>query len=618
VHDEEGSLCQDRSARPRLNSRYGIIPVVIPPSTEPTVDNDLAVKTRQQLERILASRTFHQADRLKRFIAFIVEETISGRGNQLKEFLLGMEVFGKDSRFDPRTDPIVRVQARRLRVRLARYYSEEGQEDDVHIDLPKGGYAPVIKRHQPPPKRVVTAALVSRNTVMVIPFSDYTPQGDQEFFCKGAGEEIIQTLMRLNNIRVISPGSSNTSEGPSNPRDAADCLNVALVIAGSIRKSRDEFRITTHLIDGVSGRYLWTDSIDRRMDDVFAIQEEVASAVAEKLAAELSSGWTARGQRPTGNLAAYNLYVQGRYHMGQRTEEGLRLAVEFFERAIVEDEHCAEAFAGLADANGLLGHYGILSPAEVWSKVASNASWAVTLNDNSAEAHSSLANVKATQDWDWLGAEREFQRAIRLDPRYPTAHHWYAMSCLAPLGKLDEAVEEIQMAQALDPISSIISRDRAMIYYYQREFDLALDQCDHTIELNPHFYPAYWALGLIQEQRGDFDESAAAFQRGLQLSPHSPRMRGAFGRTLALAGKKKEALKTLSELHDLAAKQYVSPFELASLHFALGQVEPGFEWLTRACQDRCYELVAIRVDPRFDSLRGQPMFTSLANKLGVE
>jgi TolB-like protein/tetratricopeptide (TPR) repeat protein len=591
---------------------------VIPPSTEPTVDNDLHVKTRQQLARILASRTFHQADRLKRFIGFVVEETISGRGNHLKEFLLGMEVFGKDARFDPRTDPIVRVQARRLRVRLARYYSEEGQEDDILIDLPKGGYSPVFKRHLPPPKRLVTAALVGRNTVVVIPFTDYSPQGDQEFFCKGVGEEIIQTLMRLNNIRVFSPGSQNASEGVSDPRDAADRLNAAIAITGSIRRSRDECRITTHLIDGVSGRYLWTDSIDRRMEDIFAIQEEVAAAVAEKLAAELSGGWTAKGQKPTGNLAACNLYLQGRYHMGQRTEEGLRLAVEFFERAIVEDEHFAEAFCGLADASGLLGHYGIVSPAEVWTKIASNASWAVTLNDNSAEAHTSLAQVKATQDWDWLGAQREFQRAIRLDPQYSTAHHWYAMSSLVPLGKLEEALEEIQIAQALDPISSIISRDLAVIHYYKREFESALDQCDHTIESNPHFSPAYWALGLIQEQRGDLDESAAAFQRAIQLSPNSPRMRGGLGRTLALAGKKKEALKTLSELHDLAAKEYVSPFELASLHFALGQVEPGFEWLTRAYQDRCYELVSIRVDPRFDSLRGHPMFKSLSTKLGVE
>ena len=589
-----------------------------PQATTPIVNNEGDQKTRLQLNRILASRTFHQADRLKRFISFIVEETISGRGTHLKEFLVGMEVFGKDARFDPRTDPIVRVQARRLRARLSRYYTEEGQEDEIVIDLPKGGYAPVIKRAEiAAPKRLVAATLVSRNTVVVLPFADYSQERDQDYFCKGIGEEIIQTLMRQNNIRVVSPENYAAFKAESDPRDAASRLNAAILITGSVRKSRAEARITTHLIDGLSGRYLWTDSIDRSLEDIFAIQEEVGAAVGEKLSTEFSGG-RAKGQKQTGNLAAYNLYLQGRYHLGQRTEEGLRLAVEFFERAIVEDEQYAQAYCGLSDAYGLLGHYGILSPAEVLTKVASNAAWAVTLDDNSAEAHTSLAHVKATQDWDWVGAQREFQRATRLDPRYPTGHHWYAMSCLAPLGKLDEALEEMEIAQALDPISSIISRDRAMIYYYRRDFEKALDQCDHTIESNPHFSPAYWALGLIQEQRGDFDESAAAFQRAIQLSPNSPRMRGSLGRTLALAGKKKEALKTLGDLHNLAAKQYVSPFELASLHFALGQVEPGFEWLTRACQDRCYELVSIRVDPRFDSLRGNPMFAAVAGKLGVD
>ena len=430
-----------------------------------------------------------------------------------------------------------------------------------------------------------------------------------------AGDSVI---LEAGVIWVVSPENYASFKAESDPRDAANSLNAAIIVTGSIRRSHEEFRITTHLIDGLSGRYLWSDTIDRPMNDIFALQEEIATAVGEKLANELSGGRYGKGQKQPGNLAAYNLYLQGRYHLGQRTEEGLRLAVEFFERAIVEDEQYALAYCGLSDAYGLLGHYGILSPAEVLTKVASNAAWAVTLDDNSAEAHTSLAHVKATQDWDWVGAQREFQRATRLDPRYPTGHHWYAMSCLAPLGKLDEALEEIEIAVALDPISSIISRDRAMIYYYRREWDRALDQCDHTIESNPHFSPAYWALGLIQEQRGDFDESAAAFQRAIQFSPNSPRMRGSLGRTLALAGKKKEALKTLADLHDLAAKQYVSPFELASLHFALGQVEPGFEWLTRAYQDRCYELVSIRVDPRFDSLRGHPMFTALASKLGVD
>src|SRR5204862_5115448 len=173
-------------------------------------------------------------------------------------------------------------------------------------------------------------------------------------------------------------------------------------------------------------------------------------------------------------------YVQGRYHLSQRTEEGLRRAVDFFDRAIAEDANYAQAYSGLSDAYGLLGHYGVLAPAEVWTKTASNSAWAVLQDENSVEAHTSLAHVKATQDWDWLGAEREFQRAIGLDPRYATAHHWYAVSCLAPLGRLDQATDEILLAQSLDPSSSIIARDLARVYYYKQDDETALDQCDHA------------------------------------------------------------------------------------------------------------------------------------------
>jgi len=225
--------------------------------------------------------------------------------------------------------------------------------------------------------------------------------------------------------------------------------------------------------------------------------------------------------------------------------------------------------------------------------------------------------VKSTQDWDWLGAEREFQRALALDPRYPTAHHWYAMSCLTPLARLDQARDEMLLAQALDPISSIIGRDLARIYYYQQDYEAALEQCDHTIELNPHFSPAYWILGLVQEQRGEFDESAAAFQRAIQLSPGSPLMQAALSRTFALSGKRTEALRMLQDLHQLAARRYVSPFELASVHFALGQTDEGFQWLTKAFQDRCFELICLRVDPRWESLRGAPRFQAVFEQLGL-
>jgi TolB-like protein/Tfp pilus assembly protein PilF len=572
-----------------------------------------ADKIRHELDRILSSKAFRQVDRLQRFLGFVVNETVSGRGDNLKEFLIGIEVFGKESSFDPRMDPIVRVQARRLRARLTRYYREEGRGDEIVIELPKGGYAPLFQHAEGgEPRHSVASVLASRNTIVVLPFVDDSPEGDQGYFCRGITEEIVHTLTNIGKLRVVPWGRSDE------PEDALDRMSAAMRITGSIRKSRDTLRITTHLVDTASGCYLWSASVDRKADDIFAVQEEVARAVLEKLQSELSGAGHARvSSRPTENLAAYNLYLQGRHRLNQRTEEGLRKAVEFFDKATAEDPQHAQAYAGLADAYGLLGHYGVSAPAEVWTKAASNAAWAVLLDDDLAEAHTSLAHVKSTQDWDWHGAEREFQRALSLDPRYATAHHWYAMSCLAPLGRLEEALQEILLARAIDPISSIIARDLAITYYYRREFDLSLEQCDRTIEQNPHFSAAYWALGLVQEQRGDFDESAAAFERALQLSPQSPRMHGALARTLALSGRQGEAVRILSELHGLAQKRYVSPFEFASIHFALGHVEEGFEWLTRAYQDRCFELIANKVDPRFDALRSDSRFKKLSAQLGV-
>jgi len=571
-----------------------------------------AAKIGEQLDRILSSKAFRQVDRLQRFLSFIVNETLAGRGDNLKEFLIGVEVFGKETSFDPRMDPIVRVQARRLRARLSRYYREEGRNDEILIELPKGGYAPLFQNIEGgEAKHSVASVLASRNTIVVTPYVDDSQDHDLGYFCRGLTEEVVHTLTSVKKLRVI----------PWNPaderQDAVERSKAAMRITGSIRKSRDTLRITTHLVDTASGCYLWSASLDRKSADAFEVQEEVARSILETLQSELSGVGQRKLDHPTENLAAYNLYLQGRHRMNQRTEEGLRKAVEFFDKAAAEDPQYAQAYSGLADAYGLLGHYGVLPPADVWTKAASNAAWAVLLDDDSVEAHTSLAHAKATQDWDFLGAEREFQRAISLDPRYATVHHWYAASCLAPLGRLDEALQEILLAHTIDPISSIISRDLAMTYYYRREFEMALDQCDRTIEQNPHFDAAYWTLGLVQEQRGDLDESAAAFQRGIQLSPQSPRMRSGLARIMAVSGGRDAASRILAELHDLSKKRYVSPFELASINFALGNRDEGYEWLAKAFQDRCFELVATKVDPRFDSLRADAPFKQLSAQLGV-
>ncbi len=569
---------------------------------------------RQQLVRILTSKTFAQVDRLKRFVDFIVTETVSGRGSDLKEYVIGVQVFGKEASFDPRTDPIVRVQARRLRTRLARYYQDEGNSDEVVVDLPKGGYAPVFKPRgeAPASKRSLTAALVGRNTVAVLPWADYSAGSTLDYFCRGLRDETVQALTSLKALKVVAlrPGRPIEEDGVAEQPDAA------LLITGGVRSARDHVRVTTHLVDGASGFYLWSESIDVPLADPVAAQETVAKRIADKLAPEVFDGTGTLGmRRQSDNLAARNLYLQGRYHLNQRTEESLHKAVDFFEKAIVEDTQFSLAHSGLSDAYGLLAHYGVLGPADVWAKAASNAASAVMLDGHSAEAHTSLAHVRATQDWDWGGAESAFLRAIQLNPRYPTGRHWYAMSCLVPMARLDEALEQILLAQSLDPVSSIIARDVAVVHYYRREFDAALEQCDHTIELNPHFAPAYHTLGLIQEQRRDLDESAAAFRRAVDLAPHSLRMQSALARALALSERPEPARELLRKLEATSRARYVSPFEFVALHFALGDREAGYRWLVKACDDRCFEFLALKVDPRFDPLRNDGQFASVSRRV---
>lgn len=584
-----------------------------------TINRGTAKKILQQLDRILGSAAFRQVHRLKRFLRFIVTEAVEGRHDKLKEYVVGVQVFGKEDSFDPRTDPVVRVQARRLRARLVRYYEEEGRADELVVELPKGGYAPqfVLRSPAATQRRPVGAALANRNILAVLPFADHSIEQNLEHLSRGIREEIVHCVAEIPTLRLLAWDTSDPGAAVRRG-DTPFPTHAAAVITGSLRRSGDHVRVTTQMIDAASGCYLWSESLDARLDNTFETQERVARSVLKRIKSELlDSGDLRAVQRPTPNLAAHNLWLQGCYHLSQRTEEALLKAVEFFERALVEDPDYSLPHSGLSDAYGLLSHYGAWGPAEVWTKAAASAATAVLLDGNSPEAHTSFAHVKSTQDWDWAAAEKEFLRAISLGPRYPTAHHWYATSCLAPMGRLDEALEQMCLAESLDPVSSIIARDVAVMYYYKRNFDAALEQCDHTIELNPHFAPAYHTLGLVQEQRGELDESIAALQRAANLSPLSPRMRAAFGRINALTGNRKVALDTIGDLEELARNRYVAPFDFASIYIALRRLDQGFTWLVRACEDRCFDMLFINVDPRFDPVRRDRRFAPIEKSLGL-
>lgn len=573
---------------------------------------------QQQLGRILSSKTFQPVARLRRFLQFIVTETVAGRGDKLKEYVVGVHVFEKEADFDPRTDPIVRVQARRVRARLVRYYREEGQSDEIVIELPKGRYAPTFTRSagDAMPKGAAGLPIPNRNTVTVVPFADHSRVGDMGYFCQAVTRQLIHGLAQMPTVRVIAsdvPGNPTSGEVP----EAASRTEAAVIVTGSVRHAGEGAVVTTQLVDSLTGTYLLSEtneiSLGGNRDPVEAIADPLIDRIQSALLADRSD----RRPRHTENLAAHNLYLQGKYHLSQRTEEGLLKAADLFQKAIIEDPQYALAHSGLADTFELLSHYGVLPPAEGWTRAASSAATAVMLDGDSAEAHTSLAHVKATQDWDWSGAERAYQRAIGLNPRYPTTHHWYGVTCLVPTGRLDEALQELVLAQSLDPVSSIIARDLAVVHCYRREFDAALEQCDHTIALNPHFSPAYLTLGIVQEQRKEYDEAAAAFERAVHLSPLSHRMRAALARTLALSGKRQKALRIVKSLETLSKTRYVSPFDFASIQFGLGAVDLGFQWLTRACDDRCFELLALVVDPRFDALRSDRRLFAIAKRVGL-
>ncbi len=574
-------------------------------------------RVREALKRILASRSFEGVESLKRFLDFVVSETLAGRGDQLKEFSVGEDAFGKGASFDPRNDPIVRVQARRLRSRLERYQQAEGQSDEVFIELPKGGYVPSFrKREVAVRQRPVLTVLLDRNSVVVQTFKCSSSDTRVLELCRGIHGDLVHSLTQLEGITVLA---GRKSADASDAGGQVGRTHAAIMVAGSVHRMRDQVRINAQLVDAVTGNYIASESLDRVLDkNDFTLQDEIVALVTRRIRDGLLEGPVRRtGAQTPQNLAAHNLYLQGRYQLDQRTEDSLRLSANLFERSIAEDAQFAKAHAGLADAYELMGHYGVIAPLEVWTKAPSSAGMAVLLDDRSAEAHTALAHVRSTQDWDWSAAEYEYRRAIELDPRSATAHHWYAMSCLAPMGRLDEALDSIQVAHALAPLSAIISRDVAGIRYYRREYDLALEQCDQAIELNPYFAQSYWTLGQIQEQRDDTVEALAAFTRAQELAPNSPRNRGALGRMLAICGKTKQAQSIMKELQALAQQRYVSPLIVASLSFALQMEEQGYRWLRKAFQDRCFELLLLRVDPRFESFAKDPVFQDLARQLGL-
>ena len=569
---------------------------------------------RLQLEKILASRHFLRSDRLTRFLRFAVEEALAGNGDQLKEQLIGIEVFDRGSDYDSRIDPIVRVEARRLRAKLKAFYTSSGREDAVIIGLPKGAYVPQFRF------RPVGASPVQKDpaekSIAVLPFSNLTPGPDDDYFSDGLTEELIHLLTRIPKLRVMAWTSASQLRGRE--QDLAGIrqqLKVDSVLRGSVRRTSGRVRVAAHLIDAESGAYLWSEAYDREIHSVFAIQEEMARAIVDTL--QLTLGW----QRETGaarnatNLECYNLCLQGRFQANKRTSQGLLKSVSCFEQAIAEDDSCAVAHAGFADAYSLLSDYGFLDPAETMPKARLAAEKALALDPQSAEAHVSLAFIRSISDWDWEGAEVLYRRAIALNPGYSRARHWFGLDHLALFGRFEEAKSEALIAHNLDPLSQIVLEGWGYIHMLCREYPSAVKVYQGLADLDPTFYKAHSSLGRVYQLMGRYDDAIAALLTARLLAGAVPSIISALGHTLALAGRTEEARRYLDELHAMACSQWVPSICFGIVHLGLGDLQSCLDYFKTACDRHEMAVTGFRVHPMYDPLRSEPRFDGLIRQV---
>ncbi len=453
-------------------------------------------------------------------------------------------------------------------------------------------------------------------SIAVLPFTNMSADQESEYFTDGITEDVINALSKVGALKVASRTSAFAFKGASlDSREIGRRLNVATLLEGSVRRAGNRLRVTAQLIDVGSGYHLWSEQYDREMHDVFAIQDEISRAIVNKLEGQLTAGVTPLVRRQTDDLEAYNLYLKGRYHWNRRGA-GLQTARDCFVEAIARDPNYPAAHSALADSLALQGWYRYVAPAEAFPLAEAAAQRALELDGTLAEAHTSRAFVLMLWDWAWDEAEESFRRAMALNPGYATAHHWFA-ELLMVRGRLDEAIAHSKRALQLDPLGLIIHVLLGMSYYFARRFEDAVAECSKTLDMEESFAPAYIWLGLAHLQLHNTADAEAAFRREMELSPGRASPTAYLAATLARANRADEARSILAELTAHARGAFVSTFDFALIHFALGDDDEAFRWLDRACVERASWLPWLGVDPFFDHVRDDPRFRHVLQQLGL-
>src|SRR5438552_10634058 len=457
---------------------------------------------------------------------------------------------------------------------------------------------------------------IAEKSIAVLPFENLSEEKANAYFADGIQDEILTRLAKISDLKVISRTSTQHYKStPQNVREIAKQLGVAHIVEGSVQKSGDAVRVNVQLIKAENDAHLWADTFDRKLTDIFKIESEIAKTIAETLQAKLTgSERKAIAVQPTQNTEAHQLYLKGRYLWNRRTGENLKKALPYFQQAAEKDPNYALAYVGIADTYAVMPGYSAGSPQDCLPRARTAAQRALELDDMLAEAHASLGFI-LFHYFEFAASTKEFERAIELNPNYPTAHHWFARTDLLARGQFDRAIAEMKRAVELDPVSPLFHAELGGLYMMARRYDDAIAQLRDPVEMDPEFYWGHRFLGLALELKGATAEAIAEYQKAFELSD-DPTALAFVAHAEANTGRPNEARLILARLTEAGKTRYVSAYAFAVIHLALGEKDQALDWLEKNARDHAAPYGnLVRVDPYLDPLRGDPRFEALVSAI---
>jgi TolB-like protein len=570
--------------------------------------------TRAQLDRILQSAPFARAERLCRFLRLVVEAAQCDTRQSLKEYRIGVEVFDRGKDFDPRIDPIVRVQAAKLRSKLLEYYAGAGAADPLVITIPKGSYSAEIRARRTPAAAVTAQPALERSRIAVLPFVNMSADPENEHFSDGLTEELINRLASVPTLRVVARTSAFRFKGQNEDiRDVGAKLNVGTVMEGSVRKAGDQLRVTAQLIDVGSGYHLFSRTYQREYKNIFDLQDELAQAVVDEIVPKQNGAGYLIAKTRTTTLDAYNVYLRAMFALSNRFAD-LPECVKLFREALSMEPDYAPAWAGLAHAYWMHAWFYLMPTQQALPLLKEAALRTLELDDQLAQGHSSLGLFESGFEWNWTAGEARFRRAIELQPGLAIIYPFYAVAALLPQLRLQEACSMVERGLSLDPFNPLFHAIAVFVYANAGRHEDALRQYALGLEVNPLFPPTLGAGAIAYERAGRLAEAIPMFQRLCELTQDRPAPLSFLGHALAISGQRAEAQRILQRL---LALPMPPDLDIARVYIGLRDAENALRHLEAATLHRDVHLLTVPSDRRFDWLRPHPAFQQILRRMSL-